>query len=255
MIEQLTDGPRHRIRHVLPQTIGVESILLGNRLALGLLLIGLLGNDPPRNANRGSTGRYGLGHHRIGTDLGTRTDSEGAKHLGAGTHHNPIFKGRMPLALVPAGSTQRHALIESDIIADLGCLADHDAHAVIDKETTTDLCARMNLDPGQPTAERRHQTPQPFPAHPPAGMRDTVQPDGMQAWIASQHLKGIARRRITMEYALNVFPHTLEHHSSPFLQAAPSTTFCVSVRMPRRIFISRRLIAQRPYNRRRRAIR
>lgn len=40
------------------------------------------------------------------------------------------------------------ALINFDVIADLGCFADDDTGAVIDKDAMTDLCCRMDVDTG-----------------------------------------------------------------------------------------------------------
>ncbi len=62
----------------------------------------------------------------------------------------------MTLTLVPAGAAQRHTLIKGDVIADLSGLPDHNAHAVIDKETPANFRAGMNLNAGHPTANVRH---------------------------------------------------------------------------------------------------
>ncbi|MNF17954.1 hypothetical protein D3C80_2217610 [compost metagenome] len=46
-------------------------------------------------------------------------------------------------------------------------------------------------------------------------MGQTMQPDRMQPRVAGNHLERIARRRIAMEYALDIFPHALKHQFSP----------------------------------------
>jgi hypothetical protein len=40
-------------------------------------------------------------------------------------------------------------VIERDVLADLGGLADDDAHAVVDEEAAPDRGAGMNLDAGE----------------------------------------------------------------------------------------------------------
>ena len=41
-------------------------------------------------------------------------------------------------------------LVDGDVVADLGGLADHD-EAVVDEEVAADLRARMDVDRGQPS--------------------------------------------------------------------------------------------------------
>ncbi|MNF70427.1 hypothetical protein D3C84_523360 [compost metagenome] len=118
----------------------------------------------------------------------------------------------MPLALVPAGAAQGHALINSDVVADLGGFTDDDAHAMVDEETSTDLGPRMDLDPGQPATEVRHQARQPLQVRAPQHRRQTVNPDGVHAGVAGQDFKSVTRRRVSMEYALDIFTQTLKHH-------------------------------------------
>lgn len=54
----------------------------------------------------------------------------------------------MALALVPARSSQRDAVVKRDIIADLGRLADDDSRAVIYEKAATYGRSGMNVDIG-----------------------------------------------------------------------------------------------------------
>ena len=57
-------------------------------------------------------------------------------------NHHVVEQRRMALAVLLAGSAERHALVERDVVADDGGLANHHAHAVIDKQAPADLRAR-----------------------------------------------------------------------------------------------------------------
>src|SRR3990167_9088770 len=215
VIEQLTNGARYRVRHVLTHAIGIETELLGNSLALGFLLIVSFDDDPPRDANRRSARRHLLGHHGIRADLGARADRERPQHLGTSSDHHTIFQRRMALTLVPTGAAKGYTLVKSDVIADLGGFTDDDAHTVVDKETPANLRTRVNFDTRRPAPEVRHHSRQPLPATAPQRMRQAMQPHRMQPRIASDHLKGITRRRIAMKYALDILSHALKHLPSP----------------------------------------
>ncbi|MNJ59958.1 hypothetical protein D3C77_556650 [compost metagenome] len=118
----------------------------------------------------------------------------------------------MAFALIPASAAEGHALINSHVITNLGGFTDDDTHAMVDKETTTDLGPRMNLDPGQPATEVRHQPRQPFQFVAPQHAGQSMDPDRMHAGVAGQDFKSVTRRRVSMEYALDIFTQTLEHH-------------------------------------------
>ena len=67
------------------------------------------------------------------------------QQLGAGAHHDVVADGRVALAALEAGPTQRDALVERHVVADLGGLADHHAGAVVDEQRLADLGRRMDL--------------------------------------------------------------------------------------------------------------
>ena len=64
----------------------------------------------------------------------------------------------MPLRTSRQRSTaKRHALVERDIVTDLGGFADHHAHPVVDEYTLPDACPRMNLNAGEHPAHMRYE--------------------------------------------------------------------------------------------------
>ena len=66
----------------------------------------------------------------------------------------------------------------------------------------------VDFNTGQPTREQGQDSRQPAQqanAGSPKGMRDPMQPDGMQAWVAGHHLQPMTGCRVTMQDSLNVF--------------------------------------------------
>ena len=49
--------------------------------------------------------------------------------------------------MVLSGAAQSHAVVDQAVVADLGSLADDDAHAVVHHQAAADLRAGMDLDP------------------------------------------------------------------------------------------------------------
>ncbi len=55
----------------------------------------------------------------------------------------------MALADFLASSTERHTLVERDIVTDHGGLADHHAQTMIDEQTSADLRPGMDFNTGK----------------------------------------------------------------------------------------------------------
>ena len=108
-----------------------------------------------RDADHGRSGRDVLGHDRVGADLRALANLDRAQHLRSGTDDDARADGRMALAGGPGrriGAAQGDMLIDGDIVADFGALADH-AEAVIEKEALSDPGARVDVDRGQEARE------------------------------------------------------------------------------------------------------
>src|SRR5690606_25102466 len=88
-------------------------------------------------------------------------------------------------------------VVEHDVVAELGGLADDDAHAVIDEETPADGRPRVDLDARDEPGPLRDGAPQEVPAPPPQAIGDAVPPDGVNTRIQPEDLGIAARRRVT----------------------------------------------------------
>ena len=82
---------------------------------------------------------------------------EGAQHFGSGGHHHIVPQGGVALAVVLAGAPPGDPVVEQAVVADLGRLADDDAHAVVDNQPPADLRAGVDLNSRPAAAPLAHQ--------------------------------------------------------------------------------------------------
>ena len=87
-------------------------------------------------------------------------------------------------------------MIQRDVVADLGGLADHHTGAMIDEEAVPDGGGGMNVDIGQEAAEPRQQARREPPIGPPETMGDAMPDQRMYAGIGQQGFQLAAGGRI-----------------------------------------------------------
>src|SRR5204863_7803824 len=94
------------------------------------------------------------------------------------------------------GPAEGDALVDGAVVADLGGLADDDAHAVVDEDAAADLRAGMDLDAGEEARDVRDPARHPVKAlrAPPGG--PAMHHDRVQAGVTRQHLPRRPRGRI-----------------------------------------------------------
>src|SRR5215207_6738651 len=137
-------------------------------------------------------------YHRPRADPGARPDRHRAEHGCADANVGVIFDRWMPLAALLPRPAQRHTLVHRDVVADRGCLADHDTHAVVDEDALSDPRSRMNLDPGDCPAQLRQETRGKEETFAPQPVRDAVERDRMQTGGSQNSLNRRARGRVTL---------------------------------------------------------
>src|SRR5208283_4616201 len=93
-----------------------------------------------------------------------------AQHFPSGADGDVVAERGMSLAFLYAGTTERHALIERDIVSHNGRLADHRAHAVVDEQTPSYLCPGMNLNAREQARHLRNESRQEAHTVPPQPM-------------------------------------------------------------------------------------
>ncbi len=154
-------------------------------------------------------GGHRFDDHRTGTDLGPVADGDVAQDDGVGADDDVVADGRMAFDPLRCGAAQDHPLVYQHVIADLGCFTDHNSGAMVDEKPPANLGARMDLDAGEKAVQMREKTAQGQVVMLPEAVADAVQPEGVQAGVAGQHLKGGAGRRILGEHRLDILPQQI----------------------------------------------
>src|SRR6185295_12879929 len=120
----------------------------------------------------------------------------------------------MALARLPGRPAQGHPVVERAVVPDVGRLADHDAHPVIDEHPAANDRSRMDLDPRQPAGPVGQPAGEPPQPGAPEPMRyPTVPSECMQTWIAGQHLPLGSGGGVAVENDGDVFAKATEHTS------------------------------------------
>ncbi len=107
-------------------------------------------HDARRNTDGRCVVRHLVEHDGARRNARVVAHAERAEHLRARADQHVVAERRVALAVVLAGAAERDALVQCAVVADLGRLADHDAHAVVDEQILPDFRAGMNLDARTP---------------------------------------------------------------------------------------------------------
>jgi len=209
VVDQPVQRLDERIVAATADAVGGKAHLIGRLLTLR---IGLVVQDARRVADGRALRRHFLDHHRVRSDARAVAHGEAAQHLGPGTDDHPTAQRRMALgALGERGAPQRHALVNGAVVADLGGLADHDAHAMVHEDAAADDRPGMDLDAGQKARQVRDKAAGPAQPVRPAPVRDAVHPQRVQAGIAGDDFPGGARGRVAVADRLDVLAQAAQH--------------------------------------------
>src|SRR6185437_12863015 len=99
------------------------------------------------------------------------------------------------------------ALIDQDIVANLGGLADDDAHPMINEKTAADSRARMDFDPGEEARDFADNPAEELELVAPAPMGKAMEPDSMKAGVGKDDFERVARGGIVLERRLDILAH------------------------------------------------
>ena len=102
----------------------------------------------------------------------------------------------MALAVVLAGAPQGDPVVEQAVVADLGRLADDDAHAVVDDQPPADLRAGVDLNSRPAAAPLAHQPGQEEEPVPVEKVGKPVVDERVHARVEQKNLQPAPGRRI-----------------------------------------------------------
>lgn len=197
-------------RRLCPSSDVHRRIDVGGRIHQRLMLL-------PRPHRRGDTRgdrvrRYVVRDDRIGADRAVVADHDRPENLCSCTYGDAITERRMPLLLRERPATERHTVIQHDVVPDLRGFTDDHAHAVVDEETPTDRRTGMDLDSGEEPGELRKDPRRPFQCgHRPHPVRDTVRPDRVETGVHDRVLHIAARSGIVATRSLQVLTESTEN--------------------------------------------
>src|SRR5579862_8749468 len=146
-------------------------------------------HDSSRNSDdRGMIG-HGANDHRAGTDFYVVADLNAPENLGACSDHDVVADRGVTLALLVAGSAERDAQVNENVVANLSGLADYHAHAVVDEETAADPGSRMDFDAGQKAGNLGDETRQNRDVGFIQAMREAVHQNRVKSGVAEDDLE------------------------------------------------------------------
>ena len=120
----------------------------------------------------------------------------------------------MALAGVLAGAAEGDAVVDGAVVADLGGLADDDAHAVVDEQALADLRAGVYLDAGHMPRKLRKRTREEKVLVLIEPVCLAVVKQSMEALIEEDDLERGARRRVAVADRTSVVEQALEDHNT-----------------------------------------
>ena len=165
-----------------------------------------------RNANHSGVCRHRLHYHRPCPNSAVTANGNRPKDFCPSTEEYPIFNCRVSLPSLGTRSSQRYSLIERDVVANFCGFSDHNSHAMIDKDSSTNTSPRMNLDPSKKPRDMADDTRQRRPPALPQPVRKPMTHHGMKPWVCKDNFPGRPCRRITFKNRSDVFSKFLPKH-------------------------------------------
>ena len=101
-------------------------------------------------------------------------------------------------------------MIEGHVVADLGGLADHAAHPVVDEDAAPELRPGVDLDPGQDAPDMGDQPADEQQSRTPRRMGEAVEQDGREPRIAEHDLQPRAPGRIALGDRVDILSEPLQ---------------------------------------------
>ena len=112
----------------------------------------------------------------------------------------------MTFSLVQTNTAQGNALVNGTVISYYGCFTDHNTAAMVNQNTVTKLCARMNLDQCEKAGNLRDQTRNKKHVMFIKPMHKPVPDQSVHTLVKQKYLQGTPRCRVTFLYCFHIGP-------------------------------------------------
>jgi hypothetical protein len=116
----------------------------------------------------------------------------------------------MALAMLFAGASEGHALVQQAVVADDAGFTDHHPHAVIDEHSMANLGTRVDFHPREKPGQLTQQPWQQGNLQPPQAVADPMNHQGVEAGIAEQDFQRASGRGIPLPNEGQIGSHGLE---------------------------------------------
>ena len=134
--------------------------------------------------------------HAARADLGVVADPDRAEHARSRAHHDVVAERGVALAVLKGGSTKGDALVERDVIANDGGLADHHADAMVDKKAVTNGRRWVDVNVREHSRNCLHYSSYQAKVMIPQPVGDSVAPDSVEAGVRQDDFERGASSRI-----------------------------------------------------------
>ena len=103
-------------------------------------------HEPSGHPDNGGTGGDVFYDYGSGSNFRPGSYGNCSENSAIGTHYNPASQGGMAFLLLQGGSTKDHPRVDQAIVSNLGRLADHHPHSVVDEEAAPNCRPGMDLN-------------------------------------------------------------------------------------------------------------
>jgi len=90
-------------------------------------------------------------------------------------------------------------MVHGDILSDFRRFSDDHPHSMVNEESGTDLCSRMDLDPREKSGNMREKAGEEMEVTFPEPMGESVKIEGMKTRIAEENFEYTAGRRVSIK--------------------------------------------------------
>lgn len=163
------------------------------------------------NTDDDTVGGYVTHDHRVGTDATVVADDDRSENLRSRADHHAITDRGVTLTAREEPTPKCRTLVHRHVVANVGGLSNHDTNGVIDEQTFTNVCCRMDVDAGQDAHGRRETSCEEMVFALPECVRDVITPNCVESRIGENDFRTTVSRGIALDDNINVAAKRMQH--------------------------------------------